>query len=221
MNDHDRDSLIKIGSRPPAGRIRERSDAARNRSRILSVAARLFAEHGVGEVSLDAIAGAAGVGKGTLFRRFGSKAGLAAALLDAQDSALQERIMFGPPPLGPGAAASGRITAFFDAYLELLEDNLELIRLSETAAPGARYRVGSYQFWRRHLAVLLAEACPELDAEVTAHLLLAPVTADLHHALRAAEFTPQRIRASVTALIHRFVGATDSPGALGGSGTRT
>ena len=36
--------------------------------------------------------------------------------------------------------------------------NLELVRLSETASPGARYRIGSYRFWHRHVAVLLAQA---------------------------------------------------------------
>ncbi|WP_051969390.1 TetR/AcrR family transcriptional regulator [Kitasatospora azatica] len=192
---------VDLGPRPP----RERSDAARNRGRILVVAARLFAEQGVGAVSLDAIATAAGVGKGTLFRRFGSKAGLAAALLDAEDRALQERILFGPPPLGPGADAATRIIAFFDAYLELLERNLELIRLSETAAPGARYRVGSYQLWRQHLSMLLAESCPGLDTEVTAHLLLAPVAGELHHALRSAEVTPERIRSSVALLVRGVI----------------
>src|SRR5215469_18354763 len=84
---------------PPAGR----ADAARNRAAILAAAALLFAEHGVAEVSMDQVAAAAGVGKGTLFRRFGDKAGLAAALLDEREAELQEAILRGPPPLGPGA----------------------------------------------------------------------------------------------------------------------
>ena len=52
---------------------------------------------------MDQVAAAAGVGKGTLFRRFGDKSGLAAALLDARERVLQEAVLFGPPPLGPGA----------------------------------------------------------------------------------------------------------------------
>jgi len=55
---------------------------------------RLFAELGVDAVSLDAVAaeagvGKAGVGKGAVFRRFGDKSGLAAALLDERERALQ------------------------------------------------------------------------------------------------------------------------------------
>ncbi|MEU5218658.1 helix-turn-helix domain-containing protein [Streptomyces sp. NPDC020807] len=185
----------------------ERSDAARNRLRILVAAQSLFDRYGVEGVSMDRVATEAGVGKGTLFRRFGSKAGLAAALLDAQDSRLQERILFGPPPLGPDAPAAERILAFFDAYLDLLDDNLELLRLSETAAPGARYRIGSYGFWRVHLAMLLREACPDVDADLAAHLLLAPLDSDLQHALRQGEFTVDRIRDGVLALVRRVVGA--------------
>ncbi|MGW1073688.1 TetR/AcrR family transcriptional regulator [Streptomyces sp. NPDC002537] len=194
--------LIEIGSGPP----RERADAARNRDVILATAARLFAERGVERVSLDAIAAEAGVGKGTLFRRFGSKAGLAAALLDAQDRGFQERLLSGPAPLGPGAPAAARLLAFFDGYLELLGGNLELIRLSETARPGARYRVGSYHLWQRHLSLLLAEARPGLDAQATAHLLLAPLAADLHHALRTRKFEDARVREAVLALVRQVAG---------------
>ncbi|MGI5509956.1 TetR family transcriptional regulator [Streptomyces sp. CA-106131] len=60
---------------------KERTDATRNRAAILAAAARLFAERGADDVSLDEVAAAAGVGKAALFRRFGDRAGLAAALL--------------------------------------------------------------------------------------------------------------------------------------------
>ena len=65
---------------------RERADAQRNRKKVLSAAERLFACHGVENVSMDAIAAEAGVGKGTLFRRFGDRAGLALAVLDEHTS---------------------------------------------------------------------------------------------------------------------------------------
>src|SRR5512142_2083782 len=58
---------------------------------------------------------AAGVGKGTIFRRFGNKAGLAVALLDTRERELQEAILHGPPPLGPGAGSAARLTAFAGA----------------------------------------------------------------------------------------------------------
>lgn len=170
----------------------ERADARRNRLKVLEAAERLFAEHGVRNVSLDAIAAAAGVGKGTVFRRFGDRAGLAVALLDERERELQERILTGPPPLGPGASAAERLTAFVDAYVDLLDAHVELLLDSENAATGSRYRVGAYRFWHRHVAVLLEDGHD--DADYLAHVLLAPLAADLHQALRGEGYDLARIK---------------------------
>jgi AcrR family transcriptional regulator len=69
---------------------RPRTDAQRNRTHILDVAARHFAEHGV-EGSMDAIARRAGVGAGTLYRHFPNRDALLAALLRARDEELVAR----------------------------------------------------------------------------------------------------------------------------------
>src|SRR5947199_1175597 len=90
----------------------ERADAVRNRQRILGAAERLFAEQGVSEVSMDAIAAEAEVGKGTLFRRFGDRAGLALALIDQRERSFQDACIRGEPPLGPGADPVERLVAF-------------------------------------------------------------------------------------------------------------
>jgi len=175
---------------------KERADAARNRAAVLRAAARLFADHGVAAVSMDQVAAAAGVGKGTLFRRFGDKSGLAAALLDARERTLQAAILHGPPPLGPGAAAADRLAAFTDAYLDYLLEHLDLVRMSETATPGARYRIGAYRFWHRHAAILLASTP---DPEHAAHALLAPLAAE-HVAAILPELGEKRLRAGITRL---------------------
>ncbi|MFB4306637.1 TetR/AcrR family transcriptional regulator [Actinomadura sp. GTD37] len=60
--------------------VPSRSDAVRNRRLLLDAAARTFAERGV-EVSIGEIAQCAGVGKGTVFRHFSSKADLLAAIM--------------------------------------------------------------------------------------------------------------------------------------------
>jgi AcrR family transcriptional regulator len=172
---------------------KERADAARNRAAILDAAARLFAEHGVEAVSMDQVAAAAGVGKGTLFRRFGDKAGLAVALLDARERVLQEAVLSGPAPLGPGAPEGERLVAFADAYLDYAFEYLPLVRMSETASPGARYRIGAYRFWHRHVAILLPHA---EDPEYTAHALLAALDAELLTAL-LPELGEERVRAGV------------------------
>ncbi|MEU6860750.1 helix-turn-helix domain-containing protein [Glycomyces sp. NPDC046736] len=175
---------------------KERSDAARNRAAILDAAAELFAEHGVESVSMDQVAEAAGVGKGTLFRRFGDKAGLAVALLDARERALQEAVLSGPPPLGPGAPEAERLLAFADAYLDYALAHLPLVRMSETASVGARYRIGAYRFWHRHVTILLPRSP---DAASTAHALLAGVAAE-HLSAIVPEIGEHRVRAGIRRL---------------------
>src|SRR5215216_4649351 len=115
---------------------RERADAQRNREKVISAAERLFACHGVENVSMDAIAAEAGVGKGTLFRRFGDRAGLAMALLERQTLAMQEAIIRGPAPLGPGAPPQERLKAMARAQLALLQEHADLMAAGEAGRPG-------------------------------------------------------------------------------------
>ncbi len=159
------------------GVVRERADAARNRLRVLAAAERLFGERGVAGVTMDDIAAAAGVGKGTLYRRFVDKGGLAVALLDQRERELQQQLLTGPPPLGPGADPAPRLAAFVTGYLAFLERQLDLVLLSETSTPGARLRTGAHAFWRQHCRYLLSQAGaphPELRAD----LLLAGLAAE-------------------------------------------
>ncbi|WP_169945197.1 TetR/AcrR family transcriptional regulator [Microbispora sp. H11081] len=81
------------------GERRERADAGRNRRAILWAAEELIAEHGLDHVSLDRVAAAAGVGKGTVFRRFGSRTGLVTALPEERAVSIGEAIGTGPPPV--------------------------------------------------------------------------------------------------------------------------
>lgn len=179
---------------------KERSDAVRNRAKILEVTSRLFAEHGVDRVTMDQIATEAGVGKGTLFRRFGDKAGLGVALLDERERSLSDAITTGPPPLGPGAPPGDRLRAFLTAYVEFLDANLDLVHMSETASPGARYRVGAYLRWQRHVRALVGLARPDLDADCMAHLILAGLAADLRRAMKP-DYPTDRTASAVVAMV--------------------
>ena len=154
---------------------RPRADAQRNRQKVLAAAKELFRRHGVENVSMDAIAAAAGVGKGTLFRRFGDRAGLARAVLSETESRLQEAILRGPAPLGPGAPPLERIHAFGRAYMAFLERHAALILAAE--AGGARFNGGPYEMYRTHLTFLLREAGHADDSEYLADALLAPLGA--------------------------------------------
>ncbi|MDQ6849346.1 MAG: TetR/AcrR family transcriptional regulator [Actinomycetota bacterium] len=166
------------------GVVRERADAARNRLRVLAAAERLFANRGVAGVTMDDVAAAAGVGKGTLYRRFVDKGGLAVALLDERERELQRHVLTGPPPLGPGTEPALRLAAFVAGYLTFLDRQLDLVLLSETSTPGARLLTGAHGFWRQHCHYLLSQAgAPQPD--LRAELLLAGLAADqVRHWLR-------------------------------------
>src|SRR5919198_5439669 len=109
------------------GERRRRADAVRNAERVLSAARRLFAERGVADVTMSDVAEAAGVAKGTVFHRFGDRSGLARALVDDRERGLQEQIVRGPPPLGPGAPPRERLLAFLAALAELTVENRALL----------------------------------------------------------------------------------------------
>lgn len=173
---------------------RERADAARNRALVLQAAWRLYNHGGVEALTTDAVAQEAGVGKGTVYRRFRDKSGLVAALLDDKEKQLQLAMISGPAPLGPDANHAERRVAFVRAYLDYLRAHLDLLLASETAAPGARYRLGVYQFWKTHLTMLFAEAD---DPEFRAYTVLALLDAGLVNHLRADGWSWERIRAGV------------------------
>jgi AcrR family transcriptional regulator len=162
------------------GSPRVRADAARNRARILEAAERLVAERGVDSVSMEDVACAAGVGTGTLYRRFGDRAGLALALLDEHTREFQNALIAGPPPLGPGAPARERLRAFGRGYLELLERHSALMAAAEGGRDGVREGEGPHSLYATHLALLLREAAPGLDARFAAEALLSTL-APAHH----------------------------------------
>ena len=164
---------LPVVGQPPA----ERVDAARNRRKILDAAARILREHGSQALSFDELSRAAGVGVGTVYRRFGDRAGLVFALLDEGEREFQESFLHGPPPLGPGASAADRIHAFLHALVDRIEAQVDLLLVAETSAPHARYRSGPYSLYHTHLVTLLAQARPGTNAHFVAAALLAPVSA--------------------------------------------
>lgn len=184
----------------------ERADAARNRLKILAAAEALFERLGAANVQMDQVADAAQVGKGTLYRRFGDRAGLALALLDERERRLQGAVLGGPPPLGPGAPPAERAAAFLSALTCHVEGNLDLFLLAEAGLAGARFHTGPYGFHRLHLALLVTEARPELDADAVADALLAPLSAELvAHQRRDLGWPLDRVRAVVETMATRVL----------------
>jgi AcrR family transcriptional regulator len=107
-----------------------RADAQRNRGRILTAASELFAERGL-SVPLEDIARRAGVGVATLYRRFPTRADLAAAALERnvlQYTDAVDRAMANPQPW------EGFRTLIFD-LCELQASDAGLRDLLTTAFP--------------------------------------------------------------------------------------
>lgn len=151
---------------------RERSDAARNRGALVETAERLIASCGVDALTMDALAESTGVGKGTIFRRFGSRAGLMAALLDRSEADWQRRVISGPPPLGPGAPPRERLMAFGRSRLETNLRHAPLIRAASSVQGARTY--AAYSFVATHVRYLLDELDVAGDIALLATALVAP-----------------------------------------------
>ena len=191
--------LWNVTELPLEGQPRpERADAARNRRRVLDAARRLFDAHGVAAVPMSDVAREAGVAKGTIFHRFGDRQGLAQALVDDAERALQDAVLRGPPPLGPGAPPEERLVAFLDALLSLGSEHRDLLLEIDSAGPAARHRTGAYRAWLQHIAYLLGDVP---DPALAAHALLAPLAPELLFHLQEDEGRdPSELRPVVFAL---------------------
>ncbi|MDR3664735.1 MAG: helix-turn-helix domain containing protein [Mycobacterium sp.] len=159
---------LPVTNAPPA----ERGDAARNRALLLDAARRLIGQRGADAVTMDDIAVEAGVGKGTLFRRFGSRSGLMLVLLDEDEQVLQQAYMFGPPPLGPGAPPLQRLFAYGRTRLQFVWNHRAL--LSDAGRDPQNRFSAPTAVQRTHIRILLRSASTtgNLDAQIDALLAL-------------------------------------------------
>ncbi|GAA1094909.1 TetR/AcrR family transcriptional regulator [Tsukamurella spumae] len=124
---------------------------------------------------MDAVAQAAGVGKGTVFRRFGSRAGLLQALLDHDEIELQHRFMFGPPPLGPGGDPVHRLVEYGKARMRLIDRHGDLLRGAEQAARDP-YDEPPWRVSTMTVRAMLTEAGRTAHADVWSAALMATLS---------------------------------------------
>ena len=137
---------------PPA----ERADAARNRRLLLATAREMLAADGADKLTMDGLAERAGLGKGTVFRRFGTRAGIFQALLDDDERAFQQQVLSGPPPLGPGAPPLDRLIAYGRARIGFLIGDREIARAAlDGRDPVPAGRQGPMN--REHIRLLLGQ----------------------------------------------------------------
>ncbi|SEL94102.1 TetR/AcrR family transcriptional regulator [Streptacidiphilus jiangxiensis] len=182
----------------------ERADAARNRAKLLEAAAALIKDQGAEHLTMDALAAAACVGKGTVFRRFGDRLGLLFAVLDRTESEFQQAFMFGPAPLGPGADPVARLNAFGGAALRHLHANMDVYLESDQQA-SARYNAAPRRVRARHVTMLLRAAGVEGDLELLTGALLSTLDpAPVHHMLTERGHTVERLEAGWCDLVARI-----------------
>jgi AcrR family transcriptional regulator len=187
----------------------ERADAVRNRRHLLATAREMLAEQGADKLTMDALAERANLGKGTVFRRFGTRAGIFQSLLDDDERAFQEQVLSGPPPLGPGAPPVDRLIAYGRARVGFLIDHREIARAaldgSQPVPAGSQTPISQI-----HIRMLLGQmslGAPDLDvlavqltAALDGPLLLYLSASDL---TEAAPRTGQRITQSWQDLVQR------------------
>ncbi|MEZ2391377.1 TetR/AcrR family transcriptional regulator [bacterium RCC_150] len=201
-------SLIPIRPELRLGAPAERSDAARNRERLLQAAKELVSECGADAVTMDMLACRAKVGKGTVFRRFGSRAGLMMTLLSDAEAEFQRRFIFGPPPLGPGAPPLERLIAFGEARIKYVEEYGELARAAAEHSPQNRHDAPPVVLWHRHIEVLLREAGLDRDPWLLALSLSATLDPErVLHSLKVHQIPAERLAASWRELVSRLLKA--------------
>ncbi|MBZ9644565.1 TetR/AcrR family transcriptional regulator [Streptomyces sp. PSKA30] len=205
----DAPELLELGT--PGEEPCLRADAARNRARLLEAAGRLVAEHGASAVTMEAVAAAAAVGKGTVFRRFGDRVGLLTALLDHSEKKFQAAFLSGPPPLGPGASPVERLRAFGCAALRRAVEELDL-QLAAESGPDRRFTHPARRLLHGHVVLLLRQAVPDADCELLAQTLMGYLDpAVIHHLTKQCGMPLERLEAGWIDLVAR-VTRTEPPG---------
>ncbi|MFJ5952453.1 TetR/AcrR family transcriptional regulator [Streptomyces noursei] len=184
-----------------------RRDAIRNREAVLAAADTLFTRRESPEdVTMADVAAAAGVGKGTLFRAFGDRAGLLRALYEARLEPIRHAIETGPPPLGPATPPHDRVPALLDAILCFKLDNRRLALALEEGGGSSPYRAEHYERWHSLLRAVLEQIPGLADSGFTAHVLLAATRADLVEHLAGEERIPrERMRPQLANSVTRVL----------------
>ncbi|HZZ57969.1 MAG TPA: TetR/AcrR family transcriptional regulator [Opitutaceae bacterium] len=154
-------------------------------ARILAAAERTFAERGLDAATTRAIAKAAGVNEVTLFRRFGSKSSLLAAVVGKTFG----RAADADAPL-PSGSLRGDLEAFARRYEELLREHLLMVRtcigeIHRHREYETRVLQSIFEPLRAALMIRLRAERAQVDPEIVADLLSAMIlTAVLRDASR-------------------------------------
>ena len=188
----------------------ERRDATQHRRHILAEARCLFAERGVDDVSMHQIAQAAGVGQGTLYRRFAHKGELCMALLGENVARVQQELRAYFESCPPSTPVRAQLDYVLSQYVAFNEENAGLLSAIFEAACGnrraAQYHNPVYTAMHQTVETLLQRAMeqgemPALDATFVADAILAALSIDLYLYQRTERgFTPECITQAIRRL---------------------
>lgn len=176
-----------------------RKDAERNRAAILATAARLIAERGPDGFSMDDVAAAAGVGKGTVFRRFGDRDGLVQAVVDETSESwrAEAEALLEAGDVPPGERVITFVATLFDHVIAALP----LVSAFERVSTRSIACDADAKLTHQRLVALISQVKPGADAEYLAHALIAQVRADtLRHMVDRCGLDVARVRAGVISL---------------------
>ena len=183
----------------------ERRDAAENRQRILETTRQLFAEQGAENVTMHQIAKAAGIGQGTLYRRYANKGDLCFALLRASFAELRDEF---EQSLAKAESKSrlAQLDDLLKQLVDFIENQIPLIGVIVGVVESGNgikhkspYHNPLYEWAHQTVARLLQEAIDQseilpLDTIYTADALLAALNADMYRFQRIDRgFTPEQI----------------------------
>ncbi len=187
----------------------ERRDAAESRHRILAAAKFLFSKHGVEAVSMYEIGREAGVGQGTLYRRYEHKGALCMALLHESTEHFAKEVRNRLEE--DEAPVLERLEYLLSQLAQFNEENAPLLGAIRDSAGGARrfapYQNPFYQWLRATVAILLELGIehgeiPALDVEYASDAILASLNIDLYLFQRhELGMRPERIVSSLRDLL--------------------
>ncbi|MBW4437373.1 MAG: TetR/AcrR family transcriptional regulator [Pleurocapsa minor GSE-CHR-MK-17-07R] len=148
-----------------------RSDAVKNREQILRTAQELIHERGVESVTMSAVAEAAGVGKGTLYRHFPGKPQLLEELIDADQRDLQNRTLY-YLRTHPGTPMEN-LHWFVTEVIAFVERNMGLLSTITVIQTDAGVDHPAHYWWRQTIRGLLTQAgiAQHLDIEYVTDLI--------------------------------------------------
>lgn len=177
-----------------------RADAIKNRELLLQSAARLFAAHGIDEVTMSAIAEEAGVGKGTLYRHFANKTELCLALLDHQQRELQGLTL---TYLRQNIPPAEKLIWFLESTLSFVLQNLSLMPVGLAGEGLPTLNHAAHLWWRQTIRGLLSQCRPTLiDVDYATdalYVMLDPNVVD--YQVRVRGLQREQLLAGVRALL--------------------